>query len=433
MSDTIHILIADYVPVANKGEEAIVRGIEEMLSDGRPVALGLFNDVPEVLQHGNVTIFPREWLFRFEGRPTLTARSRVLLQAAIALQLRLGIYATLNNLTAAGQRKCRPLQKFFERAEYVLVGHDGVFCVESCGIIHLAKKHGKRTGILGASAGIGAGRFYKAGLYRKALEESDFCVFREETSCRSMKRIGRDPDKLVIGPDPAFAMRPAGPAEAVGVLERHERVRRARQAGRAVVAVTVLEKGRVYAGFRPDLQGREKQQAHARYIAAILDNLIEQHNVLALFLPHSVEPGVSDIVAAEHVAEQMHAGTDRYTILKEDCSARLLKSIIGQCDFLVGQRTHSLIGSVSMGTPFSALTNRRDTRTHGIIGAMCRCEKQIVDMDVLDERAAARQVRDLFESRHSIRQTLDQVRRDLAGQVSRIARLVKDVPLPPAP
>jgi hypothetical protein len=66
MNETLHILIADYVPLANKGEEAIVRGIEDLLSDGRPVALGLFDNVPDVARRGNVTIFPRQWLFRFE-------------------------------------------------------------------------------------------------------------------------------------------------------------------------------------------------------------------------------------------------------------------------------------------------------------------------------------------------------------------------------
>ena len=399
-----------------------------MLSDGRSVALGLFDKVAEVTQRGDITVFPRDWLFRFEGHSGLSAGSRVLLQAKIALQLRVGIYATLSNLTAAGRSICRPLQDFFRQAEYVLVGHDGVFCVESCGIIKLAKRHGKRTGILGASAGIGAGRAYKAGLYRRALEKSDFCVFRERTSCESMRQICREPDKLIIGPDPAFAMSPAEPAEALAVLERYKLLRRARAAGRAIVAVTTLEKGRVHDGFRPDLHGRDRSQAHARYVAAVLDALVEKHEVFVLFLPHAVEKDASDIVASQHVAEQMDAGSDDYAILEDDCGARVLKSIIGQCGFLVGQRTHSLIGSVSMGTPFAALTNQRDTRTHGIIGEMCRCENQIVDMDVLDERAAAHKVLGLFELRHCAREALGPVREDLAGQVSRIARLVKGAP-----
>ncbi len=134
----------------------------------------------------------------------------------------------MKNLTSAGTETCRPLADFFDRAQYVLVGHDGVFCVESCGIIHLAKKHGKRAGILGASTGIGGGRFYKAWLYRRTMEESDFCVFREKHSCESMKQVCRDPGKLRVAPDPAFAMRPEPPEAAREVLERARPYRQAR-------------------------------------------------------------------------------------------------------------------------------------------------------------------------------------------------------------
>jgi len=424
MADALHILIADYVPIANKGEEAIVRGIEDMLCDGRPVALGLFDNVEGVTQRGNITIFPRPWIFRFEGNPRLSGRRRILTQVAIAVQLQLGIYGSLKNLTG-GEGPCQPLQEFFERAEYVLVGHDGVFCVESCGIIHLAKRHGKRSGILGASTGIAGGRFYKAGLYRRTMEASDFCVFRERHSRDSMAQVCRDPAKLVVGPDPAFAMRPAEPQAAREVLESYELYRRARQEGRPLVAVTALEKGRVYTGFRPDLHGQAKQQAHARYLAAILDPLVEERRAFVLFLPHSLEPDGSDVVAARHVIEQMKSGPADSLILERDCDPRLLKSLIGQCDFLVGERTHSLIGSVSLGTPFVALTNRGDTRTHGIIGDMCRCADNIIDMDVTGEERASAKVRDVFVARTSLRQSLEEVRRDLAQQIEAVARLVK--------
>jgi polysaccharide pyruvyl transferase WcaK-like protein len=416
------------VPIANKGEEAIVRGMEDLLSDGRPVALGLFGDVPEVIQQGNITIFPKDWVFRFEGNASLTGWRRVCLQALIAFQLRLGVYSKLKNFTRAGETKCQALQDFFDRAEYVLVGHDGVFCVESCGIIHLAKKQGKRAGILGASTGIGSGRIYKAGLYRDALEASDFCVFRERHSCESMKRVCRRAEKLIVAPDPAFAMDPVSSDEAAEILGQYEPYCRARYASRPVVAVTVLEKGRVYAGFRSDLQGRDKSVAHAKYVATVLDSLIAESGAFVVFLPHSVEAEGSDIVAAQHVAEQMKARPNDYLILEEDCGPRLLKGIIGACDFVVGERTHALIGSVSVGTPFVALTNRRDTRTHGIIGEMCRCEHQIVDTDVTNERAAARQALDLLQSRASIREALSQVNRDLSRQLRQIARLVKNAP-----
>ena len=237
MDDRLHILVADYVPLANRGEEAIICGIEDMLSDGRPVALGVFDDVPQVTQRENITIFPRGLLFRFEGNPSLTGRGRILTQARIALELRLGIYGPLRNLTSAGTE----LADFFDRAQYVLVGHDGVFCVESCGIVHLAKRHGKRVGILGSSTGIGGGRLYKAWLYRRTMEESDFCVFRENHSRESMTQICRTPDKLRVGPDPAFAMRPACPEAARRILDHYEPYRKARLEQRPVVAVTSVQ------------------------------------------------------------------------------------------------------------------------------------------------------------------------------------------------
>lgn len=425
MNDALHILIADYVPLANKGEEAIVRGIEDMLSDGRPVSLGLFDSVPQIVARGNITVFPADWIFRFEGNSALSGRARVLAQAWIALRLQAGINGSLKNLTPAGSKACRPLQEFFERAEYVLVGHDGVFCVESCGIIHLARRHGKRTGILGASAGIGGGRFYKAGLYRRAMAESDFCVFREEHSRESMKQVCRNPDKLTVAPDPAFAMRPEPPEAARECLERDLHYRQAKQAGRPIVAATALEKGRVFAGFRPDLQGQIKQQAHAAYLAGILDALVARYHAFVLFLPHSVEAGGNDIVAARHVIEQMKSSPNDYAILEQDCGARLLKSVVGLSDFLVGERTHSLIGAVSMGTPFAAMTNRRDTRTHGIIGRMCRCEQQIIDMDAIGPTEATQAVCGLFERRESIRASLQSVRGDLAVQIEAAARAIR--------
>ncbi len=425
MDDRLHILVADYVPTTNKGEEAIVRGIEDMLSEGRPVALGLFDHVAQLTQRENITIFPREWIFRFEGNSALTGRRRILLQAKIAIELRLGMPGPLKNLTAAGAAEYQPLQEFFRRAEYVLVGHDGVFCLESCGIIHLAKRHGKRTGILGASTGISAGRLYKAGLYGRAMEESDFCVFREKYSCESMKRVCRDPSKLVVAPDPAFAMRPAPPEAAREILDRCEPYRRARASGRPVVAVTALEKGRVYGGFRPDLHGEAKQQAHAQYLATVLDALIERHQAFVLFLPHSLEKAGNDLVAAGHVIERMKTGADDSAVLEQDCPARLLKSIIRECDFLVGERTHSLIGSVSVGTPFVAMTNRQDTRTHGIIGDMCGCEEQIVDMDIMDDQGASLKTLGLFETRGAIRKSLERTRRELSERMQEIVRMIK--------
>ncbi|MGE5293193.1 MAG: polysaccharide pyruvyl transferase family protein, partial [Solirubrobacterales bacterium] len=201
--------------------------------------------------------------------------------------------------------------------------------------------------------------------------------------------------------------------------------RQAKQAGRPIVAVTPLEKGRVYAGFRPDLQGQAKQQVHAAYLAAILDALVSRYHAFALFLPHSTEDSGGDALAARHVVEQMKSSPNDHTILEQDCGARLLKSIVRQCDFLVGERTHSLIAAVSVGTPFAAMTNRQDTRTHGIIGKMCRGEAQTIDMDVIGQTEATQAVCGLFQRRESIHAFLESIRGDLASQIATAVRAIQ--------
>jgi polysaccharide pyruvyl transferase WcaK-like protein len=432
--DIQRILIADHVPLANKGEEAIARGISDMLRDDREVQIGLFDNVEQITHRPGITVFPSRWILRVERKQTLPEWGRTLSQALVSLQLRLEWYSSLKRLVsssplrriAARSSIYRPLQEFFESAEYVVVGHDGVFCAESCGIIHLAKKAGKCVGILGASTGVGRiGKVYKTWLYRRAVSESDFCVFRERFSFTSMIHALGMSDKFVIAPDPAFAMRPEEPQAARKILRSDARYKRARRDKRQIVTAAVLERGEVYARFKPELRGLQKQKAHAKYLAAIFDALIAQRNVFIVFLPHAIEQDSSDITAAQHVTEAMKSGPDNYTIIDQDMPARLLKAIIKETDFLVGQRTHSLIGSVTVATPFMGLTNRRDNRTHGIIGDMCRCENYIVNMDVCDKQAASQKALAFFDDRINIKRSLRKVSRELLGKLDEISKMIR--------
>jgi polysaccharide pyruvyl transferase WcaK-like protein len=426
MNDIQHILIADHVPLANKGEEAIARGISDMLRDEREVQIGLFDNVEQITHCPGITVFPSRWILRVESRQALPEWGRTLGQALVSVQLRLEWYSRLKRLVNSSGSIYRPLQEFFESAEYVVVGHDGVFCAESCGIIHLAKREGKCVGILGASTGVGRiGKVYKSWLYRRAISEVDFCVFREQYSFASMNRALGLSEKFIVGPDPAFAMKPEEPQTARKILRSDAHYKHARRDKRQIVAAAVLEKGEVYARFKPELKGIQKQKAHAKYLAAIFDGLIAERDAFIVFLPHAIEHDSSDITAAQHVTEAMKSGSENYTIIDQDMSARLLKAIIKECDFLVGQRTHSLIGSVAVATPFMGLTNRRDNRTHGIIGDMCRCESCIVDMDVTDERAVSRKALELFDDRINIKKSLRKISRELLGKLDEISKMIR--------
>jgi polysaccharide pyruvyl transferase WcaK-like protein len=421
-TDILHILVADYVPLANKGEEAIIRGIEDLLGQGRSVHLGIFGEVEHPQTNGNVTVFPWNWIFQAQGNRSLKGKHRLLHDIMLSFQMCLGKHGSVSRLPANTSRDIQPLADFFQVADLVLVGHDGVFCTESCAVIHVAKSAGKRVGIFGASATlVPKARWYKGWLYRRALTESDFCFVREHYAQESLAAVAADPATVQLAPDPAFAMLPSPLDEVERLLIPYEPIHMARQKGRPVIAATVLEAGRVYAGFRPDLKGEKKRSAHATYLAQLFKALVEETHGLILFLPHSIEKSGNDVQAAQRVVSMMSNAKDHTLILDRDLEARELKGIIQTCDFLVGQRTHSLIGSVSTATPFMGLTNQADTRTHGIIGAMCACETQLIDMDIVSAKAAGQLAIGQYSKRDEFRTYLQVMRDKLTEELQAAA------------
>jgi polysaccharide pyruvyl transferase WcaK-like protein len=390
-STKVQILVADFVPLKNKGEEAIVRGIEDLIRGNREAKVAVFDNVDKVVEHDGLTVFPWRWIYSLQGqRPKPPRTERLVRNGLTALGMRLGYYGRMAHLLPGGPRRYKALQDFFDQADYVVAGHNGIFCTESCGVIHLARKAGKRTGILGSGVGISrTGKVYQKWLYRRAMQESDFCIFRERHSHASMKSVAADPERLMLAPDPAFAMQPIAAAEAKAILERYAPLAQARRAGKPIVGMTVLEKGVVFQHFRSDLQGEAKKVAHAAYLGRIVKRLIGAGDAFVVFLPHSIEVGFNDVEAAQRVVRAMGDKAAHCMILDLDLNARTLKGIIGQLDLLIGERTHSLIGSVSMGVPSVALTTTPDYRTHGIIGDMCGCAEHLINIDQVSAELAS--------------------------------------------
>ncbi|MCJ7544842.1 MAG: polysaccharide pyruvyl transferase family protein [Phycisphaerae bacterium] len=426
MGDVIRIFIAEWVPLANKGEEAIARGLEDMLGGRRPVELGVMDLTEQVAKRDNITVFPLKWLYRRSGGDEVRSQHMVrLLFLSEVLAYRLGMHGRQANLTAQ-RREHAPMHDFFRQSDLVLVGHDGLFGPESCGVIFAAHRQGKRVGILGA--GIPSPRrlirFYGP-LYRKAVEQADFCYLRERGSYELMKEACRADEKVRLAPDPAFAMNPDPPEQAAALLEKYPWYRRARADGRPVVCVTVCQKSVVYDESFVGLRGEAKARAHSRFVAGLLSGLVQQRNAQIAFLPHSVEKGVgNDVAVAQQVRSVMGGDASGAEIIHEDLTARQLKAIIREADFLVGERTHSVIGSVDVATPFVALTNTKDRRMHGIIGEMSGCADRIIDMDTPDPRESLQRVLSVFDHRSEVKAFLKGKAAQLRSELAEVARNV---------
>ena len=214
----------------------------------------------------------------------------------------------------------------------------------------------------------------------------------------------RDEGKVLLGPDPAFGMRACPPQEAEAILGAIEGIVRARQQGRKIVGVTVVECGVVFDNVEFRGTRGDKVIAHTAFMAGVLDQIVRVAKALIVFLPHSIEPGKSDIPVAQRIAALMKEKSS--LVLEMNLPARTLKGIIGQLDFLVGERTHSVINSVAAHTPFVGFTNRYDLRTHGILGGTCGCEDLLLDMDEYPVERAISHAVGAIARRHELKQML---------------------------
>jgi polysaccharide pyruvyl transferase WcaK-like protein len=391
------VLVCEFVPIANKGEEAILRGYEDLIGRYGPVEITYFDRIQEPRHGSTLVALPLHWLARIQPSP---GRRRIQLA-----KLYFGYLADFHALFRASAVGRRPLQDAFQNADCVLVGHDGYFDIDSSGILLYAKRAGKRAGIFGCGCAWPGSKFgISKPVVRRALMRSDFCMVRERFTQELMLTALADKKKVICAPDPAFAMRPCLAAEAQAILAKVDSVFRAQQRGQPIIGVTAVECGVVFENvvFRGTRQ--EKMAAHAAFMAGVLDAIIRQENALIVFLPHSIEPGKSDVPVAHRIAASMKE--KKCLVLEMDFPARILKGIIGQLDFLVGERTHSLINSVGAHTPFVGLTNKYDLRTHGILGGTCGCEELLFDIDEYPVERAISHAVGAIARKHELRQML---------------------------
>ena len=70
------------------------------------------------------------------------------------------------------------------------------------------------------------------------------------------------------------------------------------------------------------------------------------------------------------IYDAMPEGKDRITVINNEYSESELKGLMKRCEFILGERTHALIGAVSAAAPCVALTVVEDLRMHYIINKM---------------------------------------------------------------
>ena len=391
MRKTYHLLIPEYVPLENKGEEAIVRGISEVLFPEGNCELHLFDLECERYYHRDgIHVYPGKWFFaswmlREFG---IGWNAKMLRDSACSL-IRNGLHKTWPNFAkrrptslsstetqmrrlvdgaSPTTEKERCLQRLLA-CDYVVAGHDGALNEQVCHVIDVMRELGKASGIFGVSLRSSFRSEAIIEVHRATLQHCQFLYCRNTASVETVNRYFPNLTPQ-LAPDPAFGMRPAT-AERVDEIIAKESLNTFFQ--KPVVMCTACEPAPIARHCFEATPARSSKCAmHRKLLADLVRHVVHKHDVNVLFLPHSIGPGIAldDRIVAADVAKRTGLPQDRLRVLTHEYSGKELKGLIGRAELLVAERIHSMIGATGMHTPFLCLGSHTDRRIKGIIENM---------------------------------------------------------------
>ena len=414
MSKKIKIFMFDFVPLKNKGEEAILRGIQDLLGyqKNSVIEMYFFDEVERVTILDNFTLLPKEWIFKSKVRPR-TYYKRLLNDITDRIVTRFYYFlATFLNIHLIKYKiaKHNSLLKLFNECDLVLAGHDGVFSLLHSQIILYSKSVNKSVGTFGAGGYV---HFDKTNwidkkLLLKSINQADFFYVREEGVIKILNNLSRN-HYAKLAPDPAFYMNDLEPKGFQKKIIENSLSETLINGDYLNVGVTIAHKRCNYLKpfYNSTLSLDEILNLHTNYLADTFDELIILNpKVRLIFLPHSLEKWPkNDVEAARRVIERMKNKAS-CILLDKDLTPRFLKAFISNLDFIIGQRAHSMIGAASVTTPYAALVASNDTRTIDILGKMCEQEDSMLFMDKTDPITQASKINKLFECRVRIKKDL---------------------------
>lgn len=386
MKTELHILCPEYVPLENKGEEAIIQGTIDSVFQNTEFKIHYHLLDTNILEykyengfhmHPN-NLFYNDWRsreFGFDG----TYQS---LYSSLCSIIRNGLNKFLPIWIRVPHRQIRLFIQFMKgkrkvpvkfkksidllkKIDYVIAGHNGGLDEYVCHSLVLFKKDlGWDFSIFGSSMKPKVNQKELLKIYHAAFKSSDYIYIRNPIGFHWANKYFPDMD-LSLGPDPAFYMKPTNENEVSYLLEK---IGFTSLQEKNTILITTAEPAPI-ARHSFD-SSTDKIDAHRIFLSHMLKLIIEKTNYDVVFLPHTIGPSkrMDDrLIALDVISRAGMKNNKRVRLIKENLTARELKAIIGFGKFLIAERVHSIIGSVGVHTPFLCLGSKKDTRVTGII------------------------------------------------------------------
>lgn len=442
-----HILVPELVPLENKGEEAIVRGIADVVFPAGNYELHLFDEVDNYRFEDGIHVYPVKWFMspwlnrefglgmtKEKLRDSLQSLIRNLLHKFVPNWVRKKDRALLNTMAEVsnlkklpGKSDSHPGLENIVNLDYIIAGHDGAMDERVC---HIITEVTKLLDIPLGVFGIEFPQVFKSDAIvdeqHKVLKDSLFFYCR---TAASKAVVDKYFPKITseVRPDPAFGMKPASIEDVDAYLESKKLLS---FFDKPVIVCTTCETGPIarYC-FTDETSPGGRLSAHRDYYASLLKHVLGTIDVNVLFLPHALGPGkaLDDTIVAKDVIARVGENNGNLLLLNDDIPAKLLKGIIGKSDFLIAERIHSMIGAVGVNTPFLCLGSKTDRRIEGIIANMVGARKSICYMNEPSLSDAIKQFDDLWLNKSEEKSRLKEVSKEFAQAHKTAVNVIHDV------
>lgn len=427
---TVQILVPEWVPLENKGEEAIVRGMGDIVCPDGNYEIHLFDMVEKYEFRDGIHVYPLNW-FMSEwhnsefglnwNRERLVASAQSLIRNALhklvpswvsfktrRLERRMSLLRNLKHGSVTDS--ALPGIENLLKVDVIIAGHDGGLDER---VAHFIEEYMSIFDVPLWVFGVEFPNKFKSGQIAKeierALSSTKAVLCRTEASRQSVLKYmpSLSPE---VSPDPAFSMKPIDREEVLLTLEK---CGLANVFSNGAICVSTCETGPIARHcFTGVVDPAARLDAHRQFVADVLSYAVEEFDKDIVFLPHALGPGaaLNDVMVASAVREKMSvAGRDRSYILNDDLPAKLLKGIIREADFMISERIHAMIGAVGVATPFLCLGSETDRRIKGILTEFAGCGDQVVYMNRPDLNETLRALNTAYSSRKSITKSLEEV------------------------
>jgi polysaccharide pyruvyl transferase WcaK-like protein len=423
------IFIAEEIPSFNKGEAAILFGMLESFRSLGDVEVSLLSFHPEIDRpryedRVNVIDGIKDLHLKKDFDKSMIVR---LFETMIVLPQYLFFMALYKifGLNALKIMK-KEIWKEYGESDLIIIGHDGTFSglFGVLPFLHLyslfVAKLLRKTIIIYA----GSVEVFKYKLLliiaKFILNRVDLVTLRDERSYEYVQDIGIDMTHVHLTTDLAY-ISPLAPLKRVKEIMSQEHID---ESDEPVIGITVTRE--ICRLAFSDIENTEKRyQKSIKLFSQVVDYLTNTLNATVIFIPHCIGPSeeLDDRIVASDIY-QLVENKNGVKVIAKECTPSELKGLIGQSDLFIGERLHSVVGSVLMHVPSIAILypSPRNKILSGVLDERWLCDIKIVNFNTLTSK-----IDEIWSER-------EKIQKDLASKVDAVKKrallngeLLKDI------